>query len=155
MKRFATAILMSALMVSACQSDNTTSETPIPTDITGLDNTNWTLVEIQSPDDRTGTVRPDDPQKYTMNLGADGKASMKLNCNRGMGTWQAGSAGGNSGSFEFGPISTTKALCPPPSLDQQIARDAQYIRSYVLDGRRLYLNLMADGGNYVWEKSAN
>jgi heat shock protein HslJ len=155
MNRFVAAVLTSALMVSACQTDNTTSDAPIPTDVTGLDGTNWTLVEIQSPDDKTGTVRPDDPQKYTMSLGSDGKVSMKLNCNRGMGTWQAGSAGGNSGSFEFGPISTTKALCPPPSLDQQIARDAQYVRSYVLENNRLYLNLMADGGNYVWEKSTN
>jgi heat shock protein HslJ len=155
MIKLAAAVLMSALMISACQTDSTTSETPIPTDITGLDGTNWTLVEITSPDDKTGTVRPDDPQKYTMSLGTDGKVSMKLNCNRGMGSWKAGSAGGNSGSFEFGPISMTKALCPPPSLDQQIARDAAYVRSYVLESNRLHLNLMADGGTYVWEKAAN
>jgi hypothetical protein len=37
-------------------------------------------------------------------------------------------------------------------MDTQIARDAQYVRTYVLRDGRLYLNLMADGGNYVWER---
>ena len=46
----------------------------------------------------------------------------------------------------------TRAQCPQPSLDTLIARDAEYVRTYVLRGDRLYLNLMADGGNYVWER---
>jgi heat shock protein HslJ len=129
------------------------ADKPIAVDVTGLNDTSWTLVEIQSPDDKTGTVRPDDPAKYTMTLGADERVSMRLDCNRGTGTWKAGSAGGNSGSFEFGPIGMTKMMCPQGSLDQQIAMDAQYVRSYVLEGDRLYLNLMADGGTYVWQKA--
>jgi hypothetical protein len=43
----------------------------------------------------------------------------------------------------------TKMFCPPPSFDMQIARDAEYVRSYLLRDGRLYLNLMADGGTYV------
>ncbi len=56
-----------------------------------------------------------------------------------------------NGSFKFGPLATTKALCPPPSMDEQVASDAQYVRSYLLKDGRLYLSLMADGGIYVWE----
>jgi len=67
------------------------------------------------------------------------------------GTWTATPTGGDSGSFGFGPLAVTKAFCPPPSLDGQIARHAEYLRSYVLRDGRLYLNLMADGGTYVWE----
>ena len=37
------------------------------------------------------------------------------------------------------------AMCALPSLDTQIACDLAYVRSCVLRGGRLYLNLMADG----------
>lgn len=113
----------------------------------------WRLVEIQSSDDRVGPSRPDDPAKYTLALGADGRASLRLNCNRGTGPWSSTATGADSGSFSLGPLAVTKAFCPPPSLDDRIARDSQYIRTYLLRDGRLYLNLMADGGTYVWETS--
>jgi hypothetical protein len=45
----------------------------------------------------------------------------------------------------------TRALCPPPSLDEQVTSQAQYVRSYLLRDGRLHLSLMADGGIHVWE----
>jgi heat shock protein HslJ len=116
-----------------------------------LPGTAWRLVEFQSPDDRIGTVRPDNPAAYTMALEPGGRVALRLNCNRGAGTWTATATGPDSGSFRFGPLAVTKAFCQPPSPDVQIARNAEYIRSYVLRNGRLYLNLMADGGTYVWE----
>jgi len=117
-----------------------------------LAGTEWQLVEFQSMDDAQGTTRPDDPSKYTMRLNEDGTVNMKLNCNRATGTWSAEAASDpSSGSFEFGPLASTKALCPPPSMDEQITVQAQYIRSYLLKDGRLYLSLMADGGIYAWE----
>ncbi|HEX7139417.1 MAG TPA: MliC family protein [Vicinamibacterales bacterium] len=112
----------------------------------------WRLVEVQSSDDTIGRVKPDDPSKYTLSLGADGRAAMRLNCNRATGPWSSRANGADSGSFSLGPLAVTKALCAPPSLDQRIARDAEYIRSYVLRDGRLYLNLTADGGTYVWAR---
>jgi len=103
-------------------------------------------------DDAIGTVKPTDPSLYSMRLDADGTVSMRLNCNSATGSWH--SEPGRepiSGSFEFGPIAATRALCPPPTLDEQIAAHAGYIRSYVMKDGRLYLSLMADGGIYVWE----
>jgi len=113
---------------------------------------NWRLVEFQSSDDKTGIVKPDDPSRYTLSLGPDGRAAMRLNCNRATGPWSSHANGADSGSFTLGPLAVTKALCPPPSLDQQIAKDTEYIRSYVLRDGRLYLNLMADGGTYIWAR---
>ncbi|PYN27041.1 MAG: hypothetical protein DMD76_08925 [Candidatus Rokuibacteriota bacterium] len=113
--------------------------------------TAWRLVEFQSPDDRIGTVRPKNPAAYTMALEPDGRVALRLNCNRGAGAWSATATGPDAGSFRLGPLAVTKAFCPPPSLDVQFARDAEYIRSYVLRDGRLYLHLMADGGTYVWE----
>jgi len=116
-----------------------------------LAGTSWRLVEFQSMDDSVGTVRPADPSLYTMRLDADGTATLRLNCNRANGTWSAESgADPSSGRFAFGPLTTTRALCPPPSLDQQIASQAEFIRSYLLNDGRLYLSLMADGGIYAW-----
>jgi membrane-bound inhibitor of C-type lysozyme len=119
-----------------------------------LAGSSWRLVEIQSSDDRIGTARPDDPVKYTLALGADGRASLRLNCNRGTGAWSSTPTGADSGSFSLGPLAVTKAFCPPPSLDDRIARDSQYIRTYLLRNGRLYLNLMADGGTYIWEDAS-
>lgn len=139
--RISTALL---LVSQAAGADETDSR---------LDGTDWRLVEFQSMDDTIGTQRPQDASLYTMSLKADGSVALRLNCNRAMGTWSAESSdNGYSGRFEFGPLATTRAMCPPPSMDQQISSHARYIRSYLIQGKRLYLSLMADAGIYVWEE---
>ena len=45
----------------------------------------------------------------------------------------------------------TKVYCGPASMDQRIARDAEYVRAFLLRDGRLHLDLMADGGTYAWE----
>ena len=131
--------------------DAATSDTPsLPVALAG---TQWQLVEFRSMDD--STEQPQDTARYTMNLGADGTVAMQLNCNRGTGTWSAEAGPGDAsdvetGSFAFGPLGVTRALCPPPSMDEKIARDAEYIRGYHLRGDTLSLSLMADGGIYRW-----
>jgi heat shock protein HslJ len=117
-----------------------------------LAGTAWRLVEFQSMDDATGTVRPDDSSLYTMRLHGDGTVSMQLNCNLANGSWSAvPSSDATSGHFEFGPLAMTRAFCPPPSMDASIAAQVQFIRSYLIRNGRLYLSLMADGGIYAWE----
>ena len=117
-----------------------------------LAGTGWRLVEFQSMADTTGTVRPDDPSLYTMRLNTDGTVTMLLNCNHARGTWSAEPSGnGASGRFEFGPLAATRALCPPPSMDESITAHTKFVRSYLLNHGRLYLSLMADGGIYAWE----
>ena len=128
------------------------SEKAAAAPVSPLADTQWRLVEFQSMDDAVGTVCPDDPSKYTMRLSGDGTVALRLNCNRASGTWSAEpSADRTSGRFEFGPLAGTRAHCPPPSMDEQVSSQAQYVRSYLLKDGRLYLSLMADGGIYVWE----
>jgi heat shock protein HslJ len=120
--------------------------------VSALANTQWRLVEFQSMDDATGTVRPRDPSLYTLSLNGDGTVTMKLNCNRAKGAWSAeASRDATNGRFAFGPLAMTRAHCPPPSMDETIAAQAQFIRTYLLKDGRLYLSLMADGGIYAWE----
>jgi len=126
--------------------------TPAASPANALADTEWRLVEIQSMDDAQGTTKPSDPLVYTMRLRGDGSVTMRLNCNRATGTWKAEpSADLSSGRFEFGPLAGTRALCPPPSLDERVTSQAQYVRSYLLKDGRLHLSLMADGGIFVWE----
>ncbi len=122
----------------------------------GLTGTSWQLVAIQSMDDAQGTTRVAEPQHFTLRFGADGRASLRLDCNRGNGSYEMKPAGdGSWGSLSFGPIAATRALCPPPHLDERIARDLGYVRSYLLKDGKLFLSLMADGGIYEWAPSIN
>ena len=108
----------------------------------------WQLIEFRSNNDSVGIKKPDFPANYTMTLRPDGSLNMQLNCNRGSGSYKANIS---TGQITFEPVAMTKALCPPPSMDEFIAMQMVYVRSYILKEDRLYLNLMADGGTFVWE----
>ena len=146
-----TAEILSGSRAAADETSGTLTTNP-SSSANPLAGTVWRLVEFQSMDDAIGTARPDDASLYTMRLNSDGTVTMRLNCNRARGTWSAEPASdAASGRFEFGPLATTRALCPPPSMDESIAAQAGFIRSYLLKDGRLYLGLMADGGIYAWE----
>ena len=108
----------------------------------------WQLIEFRSNNDAVGIKKPDFPANYTMTLRSDGSANMQLNCNRGTSSYKAMSS---TGQITFKPVAMTRALCPQPSMDEFIAMQMGYVRSYIIKGDRLYLNLMADGGTFVWE----
>ena len=113
-----------------------------------LAGTSWQLVRFQGSDDTTRT--PDDGAKYTIAFGTDGVLNVRLDCNRGRGTWKSG----GPSQLEFGPLALTRAMCPPGSLHDQIVKHWNYIRSYVIREKHLFLSLMADGGIYEFEPMA-
>jgi heat shock protein HslJ len=133
-----------AMWVTGC------SSLPVAQPSTSLAGTSWQLHAIQSMDDAQGTTRVPDPQRFTLRFDADGRVRLQLDCNRGTGTWEAAAAGEDSGSLKFGPIATTRAMCPPPHLDQRVGRDLPYVRGYRLKDGKLFMSLMADGGIYEW-----
>lgn len=112
--------------------------------------TKWQLHAIRSMSDAQGSTQVPEPHRYTLRFGADGRANLRLDCNRGSATWQATPASDHTGALTLGPIAATRALCPPPHLDERIIRDLAYVRSYRLIGGKLFLSLMADGGIYEW-----
>jgi hypothetical protein len=106
-------------------------------------------------DDATGSLRPQERSDYTLTLNADGTAALQLDCNRASGTWTAEPAADTvSGNFQFGPLATTLAACPPPSIGEQVASQLQWVRGYLIRDGRLNLSLMADGGILVGEPAA-
>lgn len=148
------ALVMVILSTFGCGVPQGPNSTVTESETTGslLADTQWQLVQFQSMDDAIGTQKPQEPARYTMRLNSDGTVVLKLNCNMARGSWAiAPGADPSNGSFRFGPLMMTRAFCPPPSMDQQIARQAEYFRSYLLRDGRLHLSLMADGGIYSWE----
>jgi heat shock protein HslJ len=116
-----------------------------------LGGSTWALHAIQSMDDRQGITRVDDPAQFTLHFGEDGRASMRLDCNRATASWRSTpAADGRTGALEFGPIAGTRALCPPPRLDERVVRDLAFVRGYRFADGKLFLTLMADGGIYEW-----
>ena len=115
------------------------------TSSTSLGGTSWQLVKFQSSDETTLT--PDDKTKYTINFGTDGRVAIRLDCNRGSGNWESPS----ENQLVLGLLALTRAMCPPGSLHDRIARDWTNIRSYTVKGGHLFLSLMADGGIYEFE----
>lgn len=142
------ALLPGATLLAACATTNVEPASP------SLAGTSWQLVAIQSMDDAQGTTRIADPARFTLHFGTDGRAALRLDCNRGSGNYEAAPPTGGSGSLRFGPVATTRALCPPPQLDQRVARDLDHVRSYRLKDGKLFLSLMADGGIYEWHPAA-
>ena len=133
------ALLVGVLGV-ACAQPSSGAET--------LAGTTWQLVQFEGGD---GTVlTPDDRSKYTMAFAADSAVGVRIDCNRGRGSWRATPPSG----LEFGPLALTRAACPPESLHDQIVRQWPYIRSYIIKDGHLYLSLMADGGIYEFEPVA-
>jgi para-nitrobenzyl esterase len=130
------------VLLAACSACTQTSPQGAAPSLGG---TSWQLVKFQSSDDKTLT--PDDKAKYTIAFGTDGAVSARIDCNRGNGTWK--SSGANQ--LQFGPLALTRAMCPPGSLYDRIAKDWDFVRSYIIKDGHLFLSLMADGGIYEFE----
>jgi heat shock protein HslJ len=121
------------------------------TSAASLAGTAWELVAIQSMDDAQGTTHIAKPETFTVLFLANGRASFRIDCNRGTTRWTfTPSQESSSGSLEFGLFATTRAMCPSGSLDQRVLRDLPHVRSCMLKDGKLYMSLMADGGIYEW-----
>jgi para-nitrobenzyl esterase len=138
-------LLAALLLMFACSQ---LAQTPPQSATSGLGGTSWQLVKFQGSDEKTLT--PDDKAKYTITFETDGRVSARIDCNRGRGTWS--SSGPNQ--LKFGPLALTRAMCPPGSLHDRIAKDWEFVRSYTIRNGHLFLALMADGGIYEFEPIA-
>ena len=116
-----------------------------PADAAELAGTSWQLLNITSMDDRV--YAPEEPPKYTLSFDVDGTARIVADCNRGSSRWISEA----SGHLEFGPVASTKVLCPPDSLSERYLAQFEWVRSYVMKGSHLYLATMADGAIIAFE----
>ncbi len=130
MKAAAKLVFLSACLLFAGQATTRAGE---------LSGTSWHLVKITSMDDSVDT--PASADAYTLELGDDGRAALKADCNRGMGGWTSEAAN----QIRFSQIASTRALCPPGSLSDKYLAQFQWVRGYVIENGHLFLATMADG----------
>lgn len=142
------AAILLPLLAAACA---TAAPPPVSNDPVAppLLGTEWRLVEFVSSDDAIGTIRPGPDEVWTLTLSPDGRAAMGLFCNRGFGSWTSPDSRASRGSLEIKAAGSSMAACPPGAITR-LPADFAHIRSFVIEGGRLHLNLMMDGGNYVW-----
>lgn len=136
------ALVLLLLALGGCASASQDGTATPPAAAPGLAGTSWQLVRFAGGDDTVLT--PDDPAKYALAFNADNSVAVRIDCNRGRGTWRSS----QPPHVEFGPIALTKMLCPAAPLTERFGRDLAYVRSYVIEGGHLHLSLMADGGIY-------
>jgi len=86
-------------------------------------------------------VIPPDPTHYTMVLNTDGTINVRIDCNRGGGTYSI-----DEGSITIEVTHTTRAMCPPDSLDQTFIKDVNAARVYFFSEGDLSLDLKYDTG---------
>jgi para-nitrobenzyl esterase len=132
-------------LLTACTS---TPRAPEPGS-TGLSGTSWRLVRFESSDD--SGFAPDDRDQYTVAFTGTNEVSVRVDCNRGHGTWK--STGGNG--IEFGPLALTRAMCAPGSHSDDVANRWAHIRSYSLKNGHLFLSVQADGGVFEFEPATS
>ena len=84
---------------------------------------------------------PDDPGRYTVAFEPGGKLFIRNDCNRGGGNY---SVDGKSIVIEV--THTTRAKCPPDSLEQTFFKDLNAARIHFLQNGNLYIDLKYDTG---------
>jgi heat shock protein HslJ len=98
----------------------------------------WQLARIQMMD---GTVLvPDHPSKYTLELGSDGRATVRADCNRGNGPYRL-----DGRSLTLGPLAATRAMCPPGSLSDRYLAQLSQVASWLERDGKLHLATRTDG----------
>ena len=139
----AIAFLATGISAQTSAADGVAIEQP-PVEST-LAGRTWQLVRIMSMND-TESV-PKDRTLYTMRFKSDGDVQIRADCNRAVGNWTSETAG----KLQFGPLASTKALCPPDSLHDEYMAQFPWVRSYVTKDGNLFLATMADGSIIEFE----
>jgi para-nitrobenzyl esterase len=98
----------------------------------------WTGT-VMSDDKR---IKPDAPDRYTIEFKPGGAAAVRADCNRGAGAYQlTGSA------LAFGPIALTRAMCPPESKDNDFPKGLASVSGQLFRDNELVLTLRYDSGS--------
>ena len=146
-KSTSTHALLLAMLLFAC-SWNSLSQTSTQA-AEDLADTTWQLVKFQGGDDKP--LAPEDKWKYTITFSRDGSVNVRIDCNRGRGSWKSP----GPQQIQFGPLALTDGMCPASDLTAHMAKDWQNVRSYTIKDGHLFLSLMADAGTYEFESPSS
>ncbi len=112
-----------------------------------LTGTKWNWVSAKTP---AGTTSIDKPENYTLDFRAGGRVVVKADCNNGNGTYKV-----KGRSLTFGPIATTRMLCPEGSMDSKFLMGLDAARFYRVVGNVLTIQLASDGGLMTFTRAGS
>lgn len=136
------ATALAALTLSACA---TSSRTPHP-----LEGTSWRLVDIETSGTSTQlTAELSSRHRITFE---EGRMRAQLDCNRGNGGWTASMPDEGNGTIEFGPIASTRALCPAPTFGEELAASLPMATGYTLLPERSGLLIRTESAIYAFTR---
>jgi heat shock protein HslJ len=105
-----------------------------------LTNTIWSWKETVTGDDKR--IRPEAPERYTLEFQPGGMLIVRADCNRGSASYLL-----NGGSLSFGPIALTRAMCAPGSMDSEFTRELEAVSGQLFRDAELVLTLRLDSGS--------
>jgi heat shock protein HslJ len=90
---------------------------------------------------------PPGPENYTLKLLPDGKINIRADCNLGGGVYRL-----DESKISILITHTTRAACPPESLEHSYIRDLNATARYRMEGDFLYIDLKNDTGTmkFMW-----
>jgi heat shock protein HslJ len=100
----------------------------------------WQLVNIDAR--HAGVTAPDDGTKYTLSFGANKRALIRADCNRGVASWHST----EETDLRFGAARMTKLKCAAGSMHERFVNDLAYVRGYSYEDGHLFLRLDNEGG---------
>jgi len=111
-----------------------------------LTGTVWRWTETVMNDDTR--IKPDAPERYTLEFQPGGMVAVRADCNRGSGSYVL-----NGSALTFGPLAMTRAMCPQGSKDADFLRGLANVQGQLFRGDDLVLTLKADAGSMVFASS--
>lgn len=112
-----------------------------------LAGTKWQWTMAKTP---AGTTSVDKPANYTLDFQSGGKVSVKADCNNGNGSYKV-----KGRSLIFGPIGTTRMLCPEGSLDGKFLLGLEAARFYRVVGNLMTIQLASGGGFLTFTRASS
>jgi len=138
MKKLIIGMLVILVVVLAACGGSNDADSPV--------GTTWKWQEFQDMAGVNDMTIPN-PDSYTLTLNEDGTASIQADCNQLTWTYELD---GSSLKFNTeGP--STLAFCGEESLDTQYLDWLGRTATFVMGDGQLFLNLVADSGNMVFE----
>ncbi len=130
--------LLVGVLIAACAAGGQTAAAGRGTDPRDVLGKTWEWVGTITPAEK---ITASNPERYTIRLTEDGKLQARFDCNRGGGDYKI-----SAGKLSFGPLLSTRAACPPGTLDGPFMKDLQRVVSFFLEDGNLYLELPLDSG---------
>jgi heat shock protein HslJ len=117
----------------------------LPPEVAGI---TWQWVSMLA---RTGEVRPDAPEHYTVRFGDDNRAQIRADCNTG----SAPIGVGDNRQLQIGPPFTmTRMSCPEGSLAHEYLTNLGRVRWWSLKDGRLYMRDAGAGSSLMFQPAA-